>query len=313
MRAKMSGSGCSTCFCRSLCHKIQRAAASGSDVLVVGEDGTGKDFCARSMHRMSDRANGPFVILAAGALHSEDVERALFGDGRAAGKLVEARAGTLFLDEVADLPPRVQTRLARVLDRREELDVRVLASTQHDLAALAVSGSFRSELLHRLAVVKLELLPLRMRTEEIPELARVLLRRHAATLRKNVRTIAPDALALLMAHRWPGNIRELSNVLERATVLATKDAITGEDLTSDLELRTAASPAEVVADEPSSAVDLDSATLAFQRRHVARVLASCGGHRARAARLLGVSPATFFRHLRKLDLTGTTQFPNEAR
>jgi DNA-binding NtrC family response regulator len=279
-------------------------------VLVVGEDGSGKDFCARSLHRMSVRANGPFVVLAAGALHSEDVERSLFGDGRTAGKLAEARGGTLFLDEVTDLPQRVQTRLTRVLDRRDGLDVRIIASTQHDLAALAREGSFRSELLHRLTVVKLELLPLRMRTEEIPELARVLLRRHASTLRKNVRTITPDAMALLLAHPWPGNIRELSNVLERAAVLATRDSVTSEDLPSDLEERSSAGH-EAATDD--SSVALEDATLAFQRRHVARVLASCGGHRARAARLLGVSPATFFRHLRKLELNATTPSANEAR
>ncbi len=303
-----------------LCDMIERAASSSSNLLLFGESGTGKELVARAIHETSPHAEGPFVNASMTSIPDADVESFLFGDvsGRT-GVFRTASGGTLFLDEIGELPLPIQAKLLRAVESKEILplgadravtvDVRIVAATHRDLAAMTREGTFRRDLLHRLQVVELRVPALRDRAADIPALAKDLLERHARSQRKPVRAIAPDAMALLCSYEWPGNVRELSNVIERAVILSTDDLVTAVDLPVELRARGAAPVRAETASAPDAHEvdnDLERATLAFQKKHIARVLDSADGNRELAAKLLGLSPATFYRYLQKLGLKGYT-------
>ncbi len=288
---------------------VSRVAASKISVLVTGESGTGKELVARMIHARSDRADKPFVAINCAALPETLLESELFGIERGvatgvearAGKFETAQSGTLFLDEIGDMPVALQSKLLRVLQEREiervggrrrvPIDVRVLAATHARLSERIARGEFREDLYYRLRVVEIALPPLRERREDIPKLVRYFLERCAAREGRDVPSLDRDAYAALLTHDFPGNIRELENLLEGAAALSQGSTIRREDLQwlprAALHPEGSASP---------SAPDEEIPDLrALEERHIQRVLRLAGGNKSRAARLLGISRRTLYR------------------
>src|SRR5262245_3793361 len=288
---------------------VSRVAASRISVLLTGESGTGKELVARMIHARSERAEKPFVAINCAALPETLLESELFGIERGVATGVEARpgkfetaqGGTLFLDEVGDMPQALQAKLLRVLQEREiervggwrrvPIDVRVLAATHARLPERIARGEFREDLYYRLRVVEIELPPLRERREDIPRLVRYFLERFAARESKDVSTLEREAYAALLAHDFPGNIRELENLLEGAAALSQGGAIRREDL------QWLPRPGLRLA-EPLAAGSNDEEVADLRKledRHIQRVLRMAGGNKSRAARLLGISRRTLYR------------------
>ncbi|MSP63323.1 MAG: sigma-54-dependent Fis family transcriptional regulator [Myxococcales bacterium] len=293
----------------------ERVASSEASVLILGESGTGKELLARTIHRLSTRSGGPFVAFDCSALAPSLVESELFGHERGAftgaqrarrGLFREASAGTLFLDEIGDVAPEVQNKLLRVLQEREikpvggdsfvKIDVRVLAATNKDLAKLIAQGRFREDLYYRLAVVPVELPPLRDRTEDLPVLvANILGRRRSAGPRPT--RIAADALARLATYRWPGNIRELENVIERAAILSDGQSIRARDL-PPLGSDGGGAPAGDGAIELKPLKELIAeATGRIERAAIVEALRQEAGSPSRAAKRLGISRSSLYNKL----------------
>ena len=313
---------------QDLCDLVEKVASSSSNVLVLGESGTGKELVARAVHERSPRAAGPFVTLNVSAIPDTLVESYLFGHERGAftgadrrrdGLFRAASGGTLFLDEIGELALPVQAKLLRAVETKEilpvgsdrglKVDTRIVAATHRDLAKLVEDGRFRLDLMYRLQVVQLRIPPLRERLTDVPRLALHFVELHARAQRKQVRAIAPDAMAILASYTWPGNVRELSNVIERAIILASDETITPIDLPTELGITpplSEAPPPGVAVSDVSRAEDwnLERAVLSFQRAHIASVLDRTQGSRDTAARLLGLSPATLYRHLQRVGLKG---------
>jgi DNA-binding NtrC family response regulator len=288
---------------------IDRVAPRDVAVLITGESGTGKELIARRLHARSRRAAGAFVAVNCAALPEALAESELFGHVKGAftgadrarvGRFEEADGGTLFLDEIGDLAPALQAKLLRALEGRSvrrvggeadvTVDVRVVAATNRDLSAAASGGAFRSDLYFRLAVVTVELPPLRARAGDVPVLARHFLATLAARHGTPVPELTAAALALLERHPWPGNVRELRNVLERAVVVRGGAPIRPDDL---------ALPADPPA-AGAAGVSLDREVR--EREAVLEALRQAGGSREEAARLLGVSVRTLYYRLRRFGI-----------
>ncbi len=289
--------------------ELQRAAATDSNVLLLGETGTGKERFARTLHNLSRRAAAPFVAVNAAAIPEPLLESELFGyaggaftgarrDGHS-GKFIQADGGTLFLDEVGDLPLTLQAKLLRVLEEGEvavvggathRVDVRVVAATHRDLDAMVRRGQFRADLFYRLHVIVLRLPPLRERAEDIPDLAREILE---ALGRRNGRPevqLSSEALARLAAYGWPGNVRELRNVLERALVSAQGPTILPLHLGPEFRRCTP----RLASSEAGGPLDLAEA----EKETILRALEAAQGKKAEAARLLGISRAGLYAKLK---------------
>ena len=298
---------------------IQRVAPSRAPVLIRGESGTGKEVVARSIHETGPWRDKPFVPVDCGALAPTLIESELFGYVRGAftgavhskeGLLQSAEDGTLFLDEVAELPSELQTRLLRAIQEKEfrpvggtkriPVDARILAATNRDLEAAIRQGSFRKELYFRLNVVSIALAPLRERKVDIPLLAEHILQRLAAAQpdgRRRMRwSIASEALDRMLAYDWPGNVRELENCLERAVTLGTGPLIRAADLPSNVQSPVSAAST----DFPESVIPLEE----MERQAILRALAGAGGDKMRAARLLGIGKTTLYRKLHKYQQKG---------
>ena len=287
--------------------RARQVARTHSPVLLLGERGTGKERLARAIHRWSPRADQPFVTLHCGAVPPALLEVELFGQvGPSArtGRLALANGGTLFLDDVGELPAPLQARLLRVLQAGEfepagseapvRVDARIIAATHVDLEAAVAAGHFREDLYYPLGVFPLELPPLRERREDIALHAEALLLELARRTGKTGRHLTPEGLARLEAHDWPGNVRELANVLERALILAPGETLGPEVL--DLPGRRRREPRGI---EP---VTLAEAT----RQHIRRVLNVTGGRiygPGGAAALLGLKPSTLQSKMKKLGIT----------
>ncbi|MGH9414390.1 MAG: sigma-54-dependent transcriptional regulator [Terriglobales bacterium] len=280
---------------------VARVAPSQSTVLLGGESGVGKDRVARALHEHSRRASGPFIKINCAAIPENLLESELFGFEKGAftgavrmkpGKFELADGGTLFLDEIGDVPLAIQVKLLRVLQEREferlggtrtlQVDVRLIAATNRNLRAALEEGSFRQDLYYRLNVVPIELPPLREHKQDIPELAAHFLRRFAAQAAKQISGFTPAALAKLMAAEWPGNIRELENIIERAVALGDGATLDAADIR--LELSPPAPPSVGGALLPSGW------TLEQWEQEVIRdALRRANGNKSQAARLLGLS------------------------
>jgi DNA-binding NtrC family response regulator len=280
---------------------LPRVADAPTTVLISGETGTGKELVAEALHRLSSRSGGPLVCINCGAIPETLAEAELFGYERGAftgaerakpGRFELADGGTLFLDEVGELPLSSQATLLRVLqdgvlDRvgttaPRKVNVRVIAATHRDLAAMAREGRFRDDLLYRLRVIEIHLPSLRERPEDIPLLAEFFLAKHARRLGRPTPTLSPGALAGLMALPWPGNVRELENTLERAVLLAQDRVLTESDV--------GAAPEPPAQDKPGRTPGLArQAAIEAQRRVIRAALENTEGNVTRAATLLGLS------------------------
>jgi len=288
---------------------IERVAPTPSTVLITGESGTGKELVARALHVRSRVQDREFLAVNMAALPTEVAEAQIFGHEKGAftgaerareGLLRTVRGGTVFLDEIGDLPLPCQAKLLRAIEAREVLpvgadrpvpvDFRLVAATNHDLGDLIRAGQFRQDLFFRLNVFRIELPPLRARREDIPALVAHFVQRHARDLGRPPPAVTNEAMRHLVEYAWPGNVRELSNVIERALILCVGDAITVDRL-----------PRELFG-EASTPTDLRLAVQQFEREHINAVLRTVAGSREQAAALLGVDPATLYRKMVKYDL-----------
>jgi DNA-binding NtrC family response regulator len=297
---------------------VDSIADTRASVLLQGESGVGKSALARAIHARSSRAAKPFVVVDCGAIPATLLESTLFGHVRGAftganrdkaGLIEAADGGTLFLDEIGNAPLELQVRLLRVVqervfervgdERTRSVDVRWIAATHRNLESEARAGRFREDLYWRLNVVSIELPPLRDRPGDISLLALSFLERYAAEHRRNVRGIAPHAMAALTAYRWPGNVRELEHALERAVLLARSSELSVADLGPAFAHSAPHAP------EPHAAgvVDLKTALELPEKRLLEEALAACGGRRQEAARRLGINRSTLFNKLRRHGLS----------
>jgi two-component system response regulator PilR (NtrC family) len=282
---------------------VRRVASSRTSVLITGESGTGKELVARALHEESDRKDAPFVVVNCGAIPENLLESELFGHEKGAftsatskkrGLFEAATGGTLFLDEIGELAPSLQVKLLRALQERvirpigaskeTEVNVRLVAATNRELEKEVEAGRFRQDLFYRLNVIRIPMPPLRERTEDVPLLAEHFLAKHAGMHGKKL-TFAPEALRWLIAQRYPGNIRELENVVERAAVLARGPVVGLEDLPDVLSASSplAAGPVLPSLDAP---FDLDAWLGGLERSVLVRALEKTGGAQKQAARLL---------------------------
>jgi two-component system response regulator HydG len=291
---------------RALGRTIESLSHNQSHVLIQGESGTGKELVARAIHANSPRAAGPFVPVDCGALPESIIESELFGHERGAftgalgspGLFRMANQGTLFLDEVGEIPPPVQAKLLRALQHKEvrpvgspstvPVDIRVISATHRDLAAMVADGRFRTDLFYRLNVVRIEIPPLRERREDIPLLVQHFMRKHADSACR-IEGIEDEALEQLVRGDWPGNVRELENVIESAIALAPGPRLRTADLPRARQGSQAA----------PAAADLPLSLKAYERCVLERALREAGGDANRAARLLGVGRSTLYRMLSK--------------
>ncbi|HET7826606.1 MAG TPA: sigma-54 dependent transcriptional regulator [Anaeromyxobacter sp.] len=295
--------------------RVDAAAQSDVAVLLTGETGTGKDLCARTIHERSRRAARPFVAVNCAAIPETLFESELFGhekgaftgaERKRAGRFEVANGGTLLLDEVGELAPASQAKLLRALEtstfepvgssRSVKVDVRVIASTNRDLAAEVARGAFRRDLLYRLKVVDLHVPPLRERRADVPILVRAFLEEIAARHGRPVPELEPDAVAGLAAYDWPGNVRELLHALERAVALSRGGRIELDHLPP--ELSASAPAAQERPAQPGDLPPLGEAVAEFERAYIQRALERTGGHRTRAAALLGISRKNLWERLR---------------
>ena len=297
---------------------VEQVAPARSTVLITGESGTGKELIAKAIHEASTRAGRPFVTVNSSNIPSELLESELFGHTRGAftgavaakkGLFEVADGGSIFLDEIGDIPPETQVRLLRVIQEREftplgdtaprRVDVRIIAATNIDLKEAVRQGSFREDLYYRLAVVPIELPPLRDRNEDILPLAQHFIQKYNEENARNVsEQLAPEVLALLESYSWPGNVRELENTIERAVVIAPGNEITKECLRTEIS-----DPKSVVSGHQDGAsnaavsdigrgINFYEEVRRFEIDLIRRALEQTGGHQSRAARLLGMNATT---------------------
>jgi two-component system, NtrC family, response regulator HydG len=301
-----------------LMETVAQVAASEATVMVTGESGTGKELVATAIHHNSPRKAGPFVKVNCAAITETLLESELFGhekgaftgaDRRKEGRFVQADGGSLFLDEIGEMPISMQVKLLRVLQEREltrvggetviPVDVRLIVATNRDLAQMVADGSFREDLFYRLNVVELKTPPLRERREDIPLLAAHFLAHFAEKNRKSVDRFAPRAMDLLIRYRWPGNVRELMNTIERAVVLARSTCLDEDDFTILAEKQPAGDNAAM---DGSTLIDVPLETV--EKEAIASTLASAGGNKSEAARRLGITRKTLREKLKKYNLAG---------
>ena len=291
---------------------LPRVAESESTILLQGETGTGKELVARAIHALSGRRSGPFVAVNCGALPDTLLESELFGYKAGAftgatrdkpGRFARAEGGTLFLDEIGEVSPALQVRLLRVLQERqyeplgatrtEAADVRIIAATNRDLATQVESGAFRRDLYYRVKVMKLELPPLRRRREDVPLLVQHFVSVFNAVQNKSVTGVSPEVMAVLTAHSFPGNVRELQNVLEHGFMLCHEGQLELEHLPADLVPLSGQAGHRGRIEEVVSAAEADTIREALDRHH---------GNRLAAARELGMHKSTLFRKVKRLGL-----------
>lgn len=284
-------------------HTVEKVASTDISVLITGETGTGKELIAHELHRRSNRADKPFVAVNCGAIPENLLESELFGHVRGAftgavanrnGKFQQANGGTIFLDEIGDMPTAVQVSILRALQEHqiykvgsnvvENIDIRVIAATNKDLLAAIKDGTFREDLYYRLNVVTLDLPALRDRGDDILLLARYFLKKYAAEYNSSVEDFGTDAVNAIRHYSWPGNIRQLENTIKRVVVMAESRQLSAADLQINFQ-------------EEAPVVPLTQASLEFQKRYVREILMRNGGNRTKTAKDLGVNPRTIYRYL----------------
>ncbi|MCB1533660.1 MAG: sigma-54-dependent Fis family transcriptional regulator [Rhodoblastus sp.] len=298
---------------------IERVAPANSRVLITGAPGAGKELVARSIHEASGRAAGPFVVINAATITPENMELELFGsegkDGRRkVGALEEAHGGTLYIDEVADMPRETQAKILRVLvdqnfqrvdgATRVHVDVRIISSSSRDLAKEIAEGQFREELFHRLSVVPIVVPSLADRRDDIPELIEFFMEQVSQTTGMPRRVIGADAMAVLQSHDWPGNIRQLRNNVERLMILTAGDPeaeITAEMLPSEIGALVPATP-NGAGGEKLMSLPLREAREVFEREYLVAQISRFGGNISRTAEFIGMERSALHRKLKSLSI-----------
>jgi two-component system nitrogen regulation response regulator NtrX len=300
---------------------VERVAPTNSRILIVGPSGSGKELAARIIHQLSGRANGPFIVINAAAITPERMEVELFGvdqsngqDGRKAGALEEAHGGSLFIDDIADLPRETQNKILRVLveqtfqrvggGNKVSVDVRIVSSTARNLEALIAEGKFREDLYHRLSVVPIRVPPLAERREDIPGLVDYFMDQISSATGLPKRRIGDDAMAVLQSHDWPGNVRQLRNNIERLMILAGGDP--------DAVLDASMLPPDVGSMVPSMpngnggehlmGLPLRDAREMFEREYLVAQISRFGGNISRTAEFVGMERSALHRKLKALGI-----------
>lgn len=290
---------------------VARVSNSQSAILILGESGTGKEMIAKAIHQTSARKDGPFVVTNCAAIPETLFESELFGREKGAytgahesfkGRFEIADGGTLFLDEVADIPYNIQVKLLRFIQEKEfqrlgstqiiKADVRIISATNVDIENLVKEGKFRSDLFFRLNVIPIQVPPLRDRREDIPLLVNHFIEKHAKINKRNIEEISSEGLDLLMRYDFPGNVRELENIIERAVILARGSVITRDDLPLGNSLNFGASLSESLPDQVES----------LEKRLILKALQQADGIQARAAELLGITDRMLRYKIRKYNI-----------
>jgi len=305
---------------RRILDMVPRLAATPSTVFITGESGTGKELLAQAVHSFSANANGPFLSVNCGALPEGLLESELFGHVRGSftgairdnkGLFVDAEGGTLLLDEVGELTPLMQVKLLRVLQERRvrpvgasreiPVNARVLAATNRDLELAVKEGTFREDLYYRLNVLHVHLPPLRQRIEDLPDLARHFVERTCRNFGLEPKRLTPDGLRVLQAYSWPGNIRELENVIERTVALESSAIISSGSLPEHLRGATSSPPADGIS-LPEEGIDIEEYLDNVRRSLMQQALEHTKGHQKNASELLRMSYRAFRYHAEKLGL-----------
>jgi DNA-binding NtrC family response regulator len=300
---------------RDIIDLVQKVAKLSATVLILGESGTGKEMLARLIHRESGAGEAPFVAVNLAAIPRDLVESTLFGHEKGAftgairqqlGKFELASGGTLFLDEIGDLRYELQAKLLRAIQESEiervggthpiKTDFRLIAATNRDLEKLVKEGGFREDLFYRLNVIPLKMPALRDRIDDLPELARFFLRRYNVKFRKNIQGIADSTLRILSAYWWPGNIRELENLIERLVAVSDKEWITDEDLPYEFHV------AQLDAAGPGTENLLDRALSTFERNFIIRALEKGGWNVTATSKALGIPLSTLKFKMDRLEI-----------
>jgi two-component system nitrogen regulation response regulator NtrX len=301
---------------------LERVAPTNARILIMGAPGSGKELVARTLHAQSGRASGPFVVINAAMITPERMESELFGveggdgRGRRVGALEEAHGGTLYIDEVADMPRETQNRILRVLvdqnfqrvggTTRVHVDVRIVSSTSRDLPNEIAEGRFREDLFHRLSVVPIRVPSLSERREDIPDLIAYFMEQISAATGLPRRRIAEDAMAVLQSHDWPGNVRELRNNVERLLIMATGDAgqeITADNLPADVGTGMPTTP-NGAGGEKLMSLPLRDAREIFEREYLIAQINRFSGNISRTAEFIGMERSALHRKLKSLGIGG---------
>ena len=299
---------------RDVLELVKKVANTQATVLITGGSGTGKELIALALHALSDRGDRLFLPVNCGALPETLLESLLFGHIKGSftgafanqeGLFEKAKAGTIFLDEIGEIPQHLQVKLLRALEAKEilpigsttprRIDVRVLAATNRTLKSEVEAGRFREDLYYRLNIMEIHIPPLSERPEDIPLLVDYFIKRHNPELNRNFQGIDDDALRALMSLPWKGNVRELDNVIEHTMILAEGERITLADL-----------PRSIVAgsrENPAFTFTLKDALRQFEKQHIVRVLEQTGQDRKEAAKLLDISLSSLYRKIEELDIS----------
>ncbi|MFP5212518.1 MAG: sigma-54 interaction domain-containing protein, partial [Acidobacteriota bacterium] len=296
---------------------IRRVAKTGSTVLITGESGTGKELIANAVHFQSERKDKPFIPINCGAIPEELLESELFGHEKGAftgamkerrGRFELANKGTIFLDEIGEMSPKLQVKLLRFLQERQinrvggsrtiEVDVRIIAATNKDLEKAVATGEFREDLFYRLNVIPIHVAPLREREGDIPLLAHHFLHQHCRNKEISLKKVSKSALRALEQYSWPGNVRELENVIERLVILTDEDTIQMQDLPQRMQLQPqvcVTAPIEL----GEEGINLKDTLDELENRLILEALEKSGGVKNKAAKLLGLNRTTLIEKMKK--------------
>ncbi len=307
---------------RAIFDLIAEVAETDATVLIKGETGTGKELIARALHFNSSRKNRPFVRVNSAALTESLLESELFGHEKGAftgafkkhiGRFEQADGGTIFLDEVGDIPLSTQAKLLRVLQEKEfvrvggdaiiQVDVRIISATHSDLEKAVREGKFREDLFYRLHVIPIEIPPLRDRIDDVPLLAFHFMKIYAERFRKNIRDISNDALHSLMSYHWPGNVRELENIIERAVILEKKEQISNQTISMCLTRREKSGYQYFINENLPLKELKEELVNKFEREYVSRLLKRHKGNISEAAKSAGMHYKNFCEKMKKFNLT----------